>query len=89
MTGIWANTIGVEQEMGANTAIEDSLHAPGGKGGSRRSEKQQRAQELVAACEWDVGRVPHVAFGGLVQLSVCRLSRRQAGTWRSSSARSV
>jgi hypothetical protein len=46
VTGIWANTIGVESEMGGNTAIEDSLYAPG-KGHGSRKDKQQRAQELI------------------------------------------
>ncbi|GBF99135.1 hypothetical protein Rsub_12027 [Raphidocelis subcapitata] len=48
VTGIWANTIGLESEMGANTAVEEALYAPGGHGGSRK-DKQQRAQELVQA----------------------------------------
>lgn len=48
VTGIWATAIGIEQEMGGNTAIEDSLYAPGHKRGSRK-EKQQRAQELMEA----------------------------------------
>jgi len=50
VTGIWANTIGLESEMGGNTAIEDSLNAPGKAHGSRK-DKQQRAQELISAGE--------------------------------------
>ena len=37
--------------MGGNTAIEDSLYAPGHKRGSRK-EKAERAQELMKAGAW-------------------------------------
>jgi hypothetical protein len=47
VTGVLA-AIGVEQEMGGNTAIEEALYAPGHKFGSRK-DKQQRAQELMQA----------------------------------------
>ncbi|KAI8471685.1 MAG: hypothetical protein J3K34DRAFT_520365 [Monoraphidium minutum] len=80
VTGIWANTIGVEQEMGGNTAIEDALYAPGFKGGSR-AEKAQRAQELMQAAGYQpavtdyegLKALAKAAGGGTANRGACKV----------------
>jgi hypothetical protein len=55
---MWNTTIGVEQDAGANSAIEASLRAPtrGGGAGGGREARRQAAQDLIEA-----GTAQHVS----------------------------
>ena len=50
---MWTNTIGqtADPQAGSNSAIEASIYAPGGRGGGNRAARQEKALQLVSACE--------------------------------------